>query len=408
MKLLDLLKSKLMGKAPAGDEEAMIPLGDDRNIIERLKEGVDDAVDPEKQDKLLEKVEKLKESGGKLEESAQELKIKHVNVPRGKVFGLDIGTSRIVSTDYGADGTVVAQDQLNAFFSVPDSLFVRETLDQNKMAYVKLKEDVAILGHDAQKFANTFNSEIRRPMKSGFLKPEEPNAVPVLKEIISLLIPKADQVGRSLCFSVPAPQPGLESDLIFHEGILKKHLVGRGYNAKSITEGTAVVLSELAADNFTGIGISMGAGMCNVCFSFLAVPVIVFSLPQGGDNIDMAVARVVDETMNRVRVIKEESLDFSRTPKNNMENAFHIYYEELLMQLLKKLSDVMSAADHLPVLAQAIPIVLAGGTSSPNGFKTKFERILRQVPLPIEISEVRIAASPLAATATGALINASA
>ncbi|MEA1933427.1 MAG: hypothetical protein U9N60_03205 [Thermodesulfobacteriota bacterium] len=35
----------------------------------------------------------------------------------------------------------------------------------------------------------------------------------------------------------------------------------------SINEGLATVMSELAHDNFTGIGISMGGGMCNVCLS---------------------------------------------------------------------------------------------------------------------------------------------
>ncbi|MEI6126394.1 MAG: hypothetical protein WCQ99_07560, partial [Pseudomonadota bacterium] len=196
--------------------------------------------------------------------------------------------------------------------------------------------------------------------------------------------------------------------LVFHEGILKKYLVGMGYNAKSITEGTAIVLSELPHDNFTGIGISMGAGMCNVCFAFLSVPVIVFSIPKGGDDIDTSVARVTSETVNRVRVIKEEALDFVQTPKNNMENAFHIYYEDLIMTLLNNLSAVLSQAEHLPMLSQAIPIVIAGGTCLPNGFKSKFDRILRQIKLPIEISEVRIAGDPLRSTAKGALISSTA
>src|SRR3989337_3668490 len=103
----------------------------------------------------------------------------------------------------------------------------------------------------------------------------------------------------------------------------------------------AVVLSELADDNFTGIGISMGAGMCNVCFSFLSVPVIIFSIGRGGDDIDTSVARTMHETANRVRIIKEESLDFTRTPKNNLENALIIYYEDLMMTLLNSLTGIL-------------------------------------------------------------------
>jgi len=373
----------------------------DKNVLERLVDGARDVADPEKREKLQGKVDELKETSNVLESKTE------TDALKKKAFGLDIGTSRIVSLKRDAAGNDVSQEQLNAFITIPDSEFVKEMLDKNEMDYTKIKNDFAVLGYDAQKFANIFNSEIRRPMRTGLLKPDEFNAIPVIKEIIKLVIPRSESIGQSMCFSIPAPQVGFESDLIFHEGILKKYLVGMGYKAKSITEGTAVVLSELSGDNYTGIGISMGAGMCNVCFSFLAVPVIVFSIPRGGDDIDTAVSRVTNETVNRVRGIKEESLDFSQTPKNNMENAFHIYYEDLIMSLLNHLSAVFSQAENLPKLTQAIPVVLAGGTCMPNGFKVKFDKILRQVKLPIEISEVRTAINLVRATANGAMVNAS-
>ena len=228
-----------------------------------------------------------------------------------------------------------------------------------------------------------------------------------MKEIINLVLPRPEEVAQPLCFSVPAPEAGFEADLIFHEGILKKHLVGLGYKAKSITEGMAVVLAELANDNFTGIGISMGAGMCNVCLSFLSVPVLIFSISRGGDDIDTAVARMMHETVNRVRVIKEESLDFTRTPKSNLENALIIYYEDLIITLLNTLTRTLSRAEKLPRISQAIPIVLAGGTCLPNGFKVKFEQLLKEVKMPIAISSVRLAHDPLRTTARGALVSAS-
>jgi hypothetical protein len=231
--------------------------------------------------------------------------------------------------------------------------------------------------------------------------------MPVIKEIINLVIPRPEAV-TDLCFSVPAPEAGDAADLlVFHEGMLRQHLLGLGYKAKSITEGMAIVLSELANDNFTGIGISMGAGMCNVCLSFLSVPVIVFSIAKGGDDIDSSVARVTNETVNRVRIIKEESLDFTRTPKSNLENALIIYYEDLITTLLTHLSGILSRTDKMPRFSQAIPIVLGGGTCLPNGFKVKFEQLLKGANLPIAISSVRLARDPLKTTAMGALISAS-
>lgn len=376
----------------------MVEENDDKNVLNELLTGTGESVDPRTLDKLITKVDELKESGKSLEDRS-------VNK---KAYGLDIGTSRIVSIKRGEDsvGTDSA-DQLNAFIAVSDSKFLKDMLVKNHMAYTKIREEIAILGYDAQQFANTFNSEIRRPMKKGLITPEEIYAIPVMKEIINLVLPRPAEVPQSLCFSVPAPEMGFEADLVFHESILKKYLGGLGYKAKSISEGMAVVLSELADDNFTGIGISMGAGMCNVCFSFLSVPVIVFSVSRGGDDIDTSVARIMHETVNRVRVIKEESLDFTRTPKSNLENALIIYYEDLIMTLLNTLTGILSRAERLPRLNQAIPIVLAGGTCMPNGFKVRFEHLLKDVKMPIAISSVRLANDPLRTTAMGALISAS-
>lgn len=371
---------------------------DDKNVLNDLITGTRESVDPHTLDKLITRVDELKESGKSLEDRS-------VNK---KAYGLDIGTSRIVSIKQGeTPASTDSVDQLNAFIAVSETKFLKDMLVKNHMAYTKIRDEIAVLGYDAQQFANTFNSEIRRPMKKGLITPEEVYAIPVMKEIINMVLPKPREVAQHLCFSVPAPEAGCEADLVFHEGMLKKYLIGLGYKAKSITEGMAVVLSELADDNFTGIGISMGAGMCNVCFSFLSVPVIVFSISRGGDDIDASVARMMCETVNRVRVIKEESLDFTRTPKSNLENALIIYYEDLIMTLLNTLITILSRSDKMPRLNHSIPIVLAGGTCLPNGFKVKFEQLLKEVNMPIAISSVRLAHDPLRTTAMGALLSAS-
>jgi hypothetical protein len=372
----------------------MVEENDDKNVLDDLVKGTGETIDPQTWNRAITRVDELKESGKNLEGRS-------VNK---KAYGLDVGSSRIVSIKQD-DPT--GADQLNAFIAVAETKFLKDMLVKNRMAHTWIGDEIAVLGYDAQQFANIFNSEIRRPMKKGLIKTEETYAIPVLKEIINLVLPRPEEVAQPLCFSVPAPEVGFEADLKFHESVLKKYLVGLGYKAKSINEGMAVVLSELANDNFTGIGISMGAGMCNVCFSFMSVPVIVFSISQGGDDIDTSVARMMHETVNRVRVIKEESLDFTKPPKSNLENGLMIYYEDLIMTLLNNLAGIFSRTEKLPMLNQAIPIVLAGGTCLPEGFKVKFEQLLKDVKMPIAISSVRLARDPLRATAMGALVSAS-
>ncbi|MFW3147052.1 MAG: DUF362 domain-containing protein, partial [Thermoplasmatota archaeon] len=49
-----------------------------------------------------------------------------------------------------------------------------------------------------------------------------------------------------------------------------------------------VVFSELEDENFTGLGISAGGGMCNVCLAYLSIPLVTFSITKGGDYLDDA------------------------------------------------------------------------------------------------------------------------
>jgi cell division ATPase FtsA len=146
--------------------------------------------------------------------------------------------------------------------------------------------------------------------------------------------------------------------------------------------------------------------MCNGTLAFLSIPSIMFSIQKGGDFIDTSAGAVVNEHATRVKVLKEESLDLSKAPKDKLDKALHIYYEDLVLSLTESLRQALSRAEKLPKPDRPVPIVLSGGTAKPKGFKELFDRALRSRPLPIELGQVRVAGDPLTSTARGALIAA--
>ncbi len=320
-------------------------------------------------------------------------------------MGLDVGTSKIVAARRrGKD--IESAAQLNAFIPVPYSRFTENILGQNGIAYYREGDELIIYGSATEKFANMFNAECRRPMADGILNPRERAGWPVLEAILQTLIPKARAQGEILAFSVPAAADGREASLTYHEAALRAHFESLGYKAVAINEGLAVIFSELEAENFTGIGISCGGGMCNAALAYLSIPSILFSITKGGDYIDTAVGAVVNEPATRVKVQKEETLDLARPGRDKLEKALHVYYQDVVDSLVEALRRAVSSVEKLPRTERPIPIVLSGGTSKPRGFRELFERTLRSKPFPIEISEVRMAGDPLAATARGALIAA--
>jgi hypothetical protein len=331
------------------------------------------------------------------------------DTPRGHAsepLGLDVGTSRIVFAR-GTGSKTHIDRQLNAFVSVPYSKFTENILKQNKVTYyLNGGKEIFIFGTESERFANFFNTELRRPMRNGVLNPREESGPMVIETIIHQLLPKTKK-HEALCFSVPGPSREINhSDLVFHEAMLRNLIAGLGYNAKAINEGLAVVFAELESDNFTGIGISCGGGMCNYCMAFMSVPVFTSSVPRAGDYIDNSVASVTGEHSTRVRLIKEDDLDLSRAPRNKYETALGIYYDEMILSLVEGLRANFQEAGNVPRLDRPVPIVVSGGTASPRGFVDKFKKALDRAELPIKVGDVRLASDPLTATARGCAIAA--
>lgn len=324
--------------------------------------------------------------------------------PKGPV-GLDIGTSHIVMAQ-NKGKNIHTVKQLNAFFTIPYSKFTKKILLENEVTFFEKNNMFYILGYSAENFANMFNTNTRRTMEKGLLSAREDEGINVLQAIIDTLIKKPKNQGEVICFSMPGDPIDSANSVVYHESILKMHLSSLGFNPVSINEGLATVMSELAEDNFTGIGISMGGGMCNTCLAYLSVPVITYSIQKGGDYIDSMVGASVNEPATKIKTIKEGSLNLNKTAKDRVETAMHIYYDDLIHSLLHSLQDVLHSSDKIPKIAKPIPIVLAGGTVLPSGFQDHFEKVLKTVNLPIEISDVRVAEDPLNATAKGAMVMA--
>jgi hypothetical protein len=320
-------------------------------------------------------------------------------------LGLDVGTSRIVAARSN-DKRYEYEAQLNAFLTIPYSKLAESLLQKENVFHEVHGPEILVAGNDAQRFAEVFHVETRRPMQNGVLNPKEPHSLAVVQSIIAKLVGKAAGEGQKIYFSVPAPTDGVAGSLAYHEASIRQILTELGYQATPIDEGLAVVFGELGGSNYTGIAISCGSGLCNVCLSVLSVPVISFSVPKAGDFIDSQAALATGDMATRIRVHKEQSFHLNGMGSDRIKNALTVYYEEMIGNLVGSLRDHIATAQRLPKLDQAIPMVLSGGTAAPKGFLDHFGKALREHDFPVRLSELRISADPLNSTARGALMAA--
>ena len=320
-------------------------------------------------------------------------------------IGLDIGTANIVVYKNGNSETS-AQMESNVFFTVPSLTQTKEILIGNNIQFLDVNESLYILGNPAEELASIMGGQTQHPMESGMVNLGENEGINVIHAILHSLITPPKKENEPLWFSVPGEPIDSPGTVIFNESIFKTCLKNLGYSPQPINEGMAVVISELSDGHATGIGISIGGGMCNICFSYLSIPVVAYSIQMGGDFIDKTVARSVGESPTKIKSIKETELDLSGSPKNNIEHGLHACYNNLFTTLAKSLEQVLSTSDSVPKLRQAVPIILSGGTVIAAGSRDRFASILQQVKLPVEISDIVLSKNPLHATAKGAYLMA--
>jgi hypothetical protein len=319
-------------------------------------------------------------------------------------IGLDVGTSRIVAARQ-TEQQVRYDTQLNAFVTIPYSKMTQSVLIKEAVPHSIQGDEIIVHGNEAERFAGFLNKDIRRTMSHGLINPEEAESTRLIRAIAELLAGKAEP-GQRLCFTVPAAPAGAEESLTYHEATLRQILTELGFQVTSINEGLAVVYAELESTNYTGIGISCGGGLCNVCFSYLSVPVITFSVPKAGDFIDASAASVTGERVNRVRMIKEQSFLINGHFENKLQQVLAVYYDDMIQSLVANLRRAFESSRNLPRVLRPVPLVLSGGSAVPKGFRDRFEKVLRSSDFPIELSEIRMASEPMTTTAKGALVAA--
>ncbi len=343
-----------------------------------------------------------------LQEKIEAIKDRNTGEPEADSnghFGLDIGSSHIITARNG-NNRVTYDKQLNAFFTIPDSRFARNILNKNDVFYFEQNRQFYIVGYAAEEFANMFNTSTRRTIKKGLVNADEDVSLDVMRSILTSLIKKTGQRGKTVCYVVPGEPLEKNGSVIYHAAVIKNILTEMGYKPVTVDEGMAVVLSEMASDDYTGIGINMGGGMCNVCLSYMSHPVLKFSIQKAGDYIDTSAGISVGEPATKIKQIKENELSLLVQPKDRITSALHIFYEETFCHLTNTMRHVLLSAEAMPHIVKPIPIVLGGGTVMPEGCLEWFENALKKIPLPIEISSVRVAADPLGTASRGALIMA--
>ena len=321
--------------------------------------------------------------------------------------GLDVGTANLVAARMDEEGGIEFFPARNAFLDVPEDPYTLKMLKGQGVPYIKRENRLYVIGEDAFELANIFNREMRRPMKNGLISPTDVDAMPMEVELFKKILGPPRAEGEMVYYSIPADPVDSTLNIVYHTNIANGLLERLGYRGTPFNEGQAIVFSELGEDDFTGIGISCGGGMVNVCVAFRSMNVISFSSAKGGDWIDQQAAQVMGCAASKITAIKERGVDIN-APKTPEEEAIVIYYRHLIKYSLENIVKKFAITKDIPNFPKPVAIAISGGTSKVGGFvdvfKDEFSKIAGKFP--IKISDIRKAEDQLNATAKGCLLAA--
>ena len=318
--------------------------------------------------------------------------------------GLDVGTMNLVSTQL-EKGKYVIKQQRNMFLEMDANEVTGQMLQQANILHMKMGNEYVIVGEDALNFSTVMNTEAKRPMKQGILARDEKQAIPMMRLIMERLLGPAAHPKEVVYYTSPGNPVDGKRNILYHQKILEHVLRKMGYDPYVINEGLTVVYQELKDQEFTGMGISCGAGMVNVALAHMGVPLTSFSVQRGGDWIDMQVMEATGQSKDKVTVEKEKSFRMDkREGLNQVKAALAIYYDNLLDYATRWMENELRRVNIDEGIT--VPVVITGGTSSPAGFVQAFEQRLRKAKFPFEVGTVRAGNSNLFTVSLGCLVAA--
>jgi len=326
--------------------------------------------------------------------------------------GLDIGTNMLVASMLDDKGNPLFKMQRDAFYRIVPKTDVNKnsiklSLNKRGANYI-VDEDGSfiVVGEDALEIAIERNDIAQRPMMKGVISPKEKASLPMLKLLIETLIGKGEP-GDKCVYSVPAKPIDSTFDIMYHSEMMGLYLHQMGYNASPINEAFAIALSELLDEGLTGIGLSCGAGMANICVVHEGDPLVEFSVTRGGDFIDQSVGNALDISPSLVQMEKEAGTDLYN-PTTKIMEAVSVYYTSVISYTMQNIAyELKKREKDLPIFRDPVPVIVSGGLTLADGFVKKVNEILPGVDFPIKIGEVRRAGEPMKAVANGAFLAAS-
>lgn len=353
-------------------------------------------------------------------------------------IGLDVGTKNIVVSFIDSNNKVGHLTEVNGYWPIDKCTpYIRNLLnDKTKKRsdglarpakWIEYEGQAILLGRDAEEMAYAQNATLKRPMASGGLTADQESIIILSYVVQGLLYNLSVDLGGlapkvDLCYCTTAPAVNGDLNMDYHKMVV--NMIINNFKTESklktydIVESHAIVLA--MSDDDTGIGVSFGAGTVTVSYVRFGVPIFSFCHIGSGDWIDTEVAKRhgwtdwskhSKETPTTIAAMKHTMSLKEPNFTNRVMMDLFMHYEILVSKVVSSIITGFKENEDKARINGAIPIFIAGGTSSPDGFVEMFTKHMTEqmqgAGMPFQISRIERAPDQLFAVSRGCLRAAS-
>ncbi|MGD9855293.1 MAG: hypothetical protein AB7U20_10120, partial [Planctomycetaceae bacterium] len=324
----------------------------------------------------------------------------------------DIGTRHFRSLRR-QEGRLIGRRNLAEYVALPDTPGHRRLLERTTYSFARCEDSLLVVGQAALELAETLQLPSVPLLASGRMPEDDPLARQVIASLIDCLIPRTDVADEPCWMTVPGAlhDPETLSDRKFLCQLVRL----KGYEPRVIPSGRSVILAELGAEGFTGMGLDIGAGATRASVAHRGRELARTHLAKGGRWIDKRLAESEESLLwdaqgNRYLDLsgitrwKESKLVSVVNPISEREQRLALLYEELIGDTLAQFRVEIVQQTSLKTLPQPMPLVCTGGVTQVAGFAGLMKEVLHDTMFPIEIADVRCAHETDYTVARGTLI----
>ncbi|GEM_PF-154061 len=321
--------------------------------------------------------------------------------------GLDAGEGFIVGADRRG-GEVVYTPERTTYLKIPSGDEAERQITSLGLYTLKIGSARFVFGEDAIRIARTLKrtDQLRSPFRQGLPGNDERK---LLSTILSAVLGAPGERGETVAYTVHgAPMDG-QLDIAGIAKFWSELLAGFGYRPVTVGRAEAALAGEFwrrrdAATAGAALSIVFGEMAVDICARDRR-KTIQFSLLRGSDWIDASVAKMKEVPVDRVRHLREASLDLTRVDLSHpLQAALEIYFEHQIHYTLQQVVAQIMKSRWEP--EGPVRMVVSGSCVRIPGFPAKLEKGFKKVKMPFPLEKVFVSREPLQMAAAGALVRA--